>query len=260
MAINSDSIALIGVATDLPKVKFWEEQAKRKNWLYRLTGMDTRYEWSSHGTKIRYILDAISELPSQVEYVLISDTYDSFVNVPPVIVAEYFKQFSGTVHFGNDLKYYEKHKWIYPLFPNYFANKLHNYFKLDENAYYFQSGIVGGNRQAVVDFYTAALEYVSSSRREQKSITLMLNEKPEILQSLQLIGLDKFAHLFTRLYLFNFKKISYDQSQNQFIIDGKIPFVIHCPGALRPTITSYFWQYFISYGAQKNWRIRPFIK
>lgn len=259
MAVENDSIALIGVATDLPKVKFWEDQANSKGWMYRLSGTDSRYEWSSHGTKIRYILDAIAELPTSVKYVLICDTYDSFVNVPPKKVVEYFEQFSDSVHFGNDLKFYEKHKWIYPMFPNYFANKLHNYFKLDQKAYYFQSGIVGGNRQKVADFYTAALAYVSSSRREQKSITLMLKEKPEILQSLRLIGLDKFAHLFTRLYLFNFKKISYDQNQNHFIIDGKIPFVIHCPGALRPTITSYFWQYFITYGSQKNWRIRPFI-
>ena len=117
------SLYLIGVGTDLDKARFWKEQAETHQWPYKLVGREGKYEWSSHGTKVKYILDAIEHLPEETEYILISDTYDSFVNVPPQEILDYFSQFENTVHFGNDLKYYELHKRLYTMFPKRYVNK-----------------------------------------------------------------------------------------------------------------------------------------
>ena len=256
----NEAIYLIGVGTDLDKAAFWQKQAELHQWPYKLVGRERKYEWSSHGTKVKYILDAIENLPSATKYVLISDTYDSFVNTLPDEVISFFEKYDNTVHFGNDLKYYELHKRIYTLFPKRYANKLHNRIVVNHQECYLQGGIIGGNREAIYNFYKETLPYVQGGRREQRSLTMMLDDHPSILNTMNLVGLHQFAHLFTRIYLSNFRSLGFDSSSKQFIVDGNIPWVIHCPGALRPTISSYFWRYFISYGTEKNWRIRPFIR
>ncbi|MFY0689754.1 MAG: hypothetical protein JXQ90_21465 [Cyclobacteriaceae bacterium] len=252
-------IALIGVATSEKKSEFWMTQAKKHAWNVVLTGSSGHYDWASHGTKIKYLVEAIEQLPEETEYVLISDTYDSFVNTNPETVAAYFVENKGKILFENDLKHYEWFRWLYPLFPNYFSKKLHNYIHVNGRGCYFQSGIVGGHKNDVLNFYRNCLQYVKAGRREQASIRMMLTDHPEILNSLKLTGKYRFMHLFTRIYMFNFRSVA-RRGDGQFEVDRNIPFVIHCPGALRPTITSYFWQYFISDGVSKNWRISPFIR